>query len=111
MDNLFDIEMESLNETIDKHEVSIVYFWSPGCGVCRYIGPIYENLAKEYPDIPFGKVNTNENIDTYSQLGITAVPTVKFYSNGMTVDTIVGCKDYIKVKQTYKDKIEELING
>jgi thioredoxin-like negative regulator of GroEL len=44
-------------------------------------------------------------------LGIKGVPTLKFYEDGSTVDTIVGCKDYNTIKQTYIDKIEELING
>ena len=111
MNEIVEIDYKNLDETISKHSLSVIYFWSPGCGVCRYTGPIFESLPEEYDKVLFGKVNTNENVETYTMLGITGVPTIKLYRDGLTVDTIVGCKDYMKVKQTYKEKIEELING
>lgn len=111
MDNLKEIEIDNLFTELDSHVHAIIYYWSPSCGICRYIGPIFDNIAKEYPNVLFGKVNTRENVGTYSMLGIKGVPTLKFYEDGRTVDTIVGCKDYNTIKQTYIDKIEELING
>lgn len=111
MNNLVDIEYENLDDILSEKDIAIVYFWSPGCGICRYTSPLYESLSKEYPNVLFGKVNTRENQETYNMLGIKGVPAVKFYEQGMTVDTIVGCKDPMTIKQVYKDRIEELVNG
>ena len=111
MDNLKDIEIDDIYSAIDEYIHTVVYFWAPSCGLCRYIGPIFDSLAKEYPDVLFCKINTKENTDSYTMLGIKGVPTIKFYEDGTTIDTIVGCKDYNSMKQIYKDKIEDLING
>ena len=111
MDNLKEIEIDNLFTELDSHVHAVIYYWSPSCGICRYIGPIFDNLAKEYPNVLFGKVNTRENVGTYSMLGIKGVPTLKFYEDGSTVDTIVGCRDMTKVKDEYKQAISDLING
>ena len=111
MAELKDIEIDQFYSFIDSNPDCVVYFWGPHCGLCRYTSPIFENVVKEYDGVSFAKLNVTENTGTYSMLGIKGVPTIKFYKDGMTVNTIVGCKDMTKVKDEYKQAISDLING
>ncbi|MCD6520790.1 MAG: thioredoxin [Anaerolineae bacterium] len=69
----------------------VVDFWAPWCGPCRMLEPIMEQLAKEYEGkIIFTKLNTDENMDVATRLGIRGIPTVIIYWNGQEEDRLVG---------------------
>lgn len=55
------------------------------------IAPKIEELAIKYQDqISFYKVDVDEEQDIAIQEEIRAMPTFKFYNNGVCVETIVG---------------------
>ena len=69
----------------------LVDFWAPWCGPCRMIAPIVENLAAKYDGrAVIAKVNTDENIDVATNLGIMGIPTVILFKDGEEVDRVVG---------------------
>ena len=69
----------------------LVDFWAPWCGPCRMVAPIIEQLAEEYDGkIAFAKVNTDENPNTPSKLGIRGIPTLIVYVDGEEADRMVG---------------------
>lgn len=84
----------------------IVDFWAPWCAPCRVVGPIIEELAKEYVGkVRVGKMNVDENTDTSGQFGIMSIPTVLFFKNGKPVQSIVGAQS----KENYKRAIDEIL--
>ncbi len=69
----------------------LVDFWAEWCGPCRMLGPIVEEMAKEYDGRAIiGKVNVDENPAVAAQFGIRNIPTVIFVKRGEIADKSVG---------------------
>jgi thioredoxin 1 len=83
------------DSTFDKfsqsNPVALVDVWAPWCGPCRMVGPVIEKLSEKYNGkIAFGKLNSDDNMETAQKLGIMSIPTLLIYKNGKLVDRIVG---------------------
>ena len=69
----------------------LVDFWAEWCGPCRMVGPIVEELAKEYDGkAVVGKVNVDHNPDISVKYGIRNIPALLFFKNGKIVDKQIG---------------------
>ena len=97
----------NFSETVTKNKgVALVDFWAEWCGPCRLIGPVVEELAKEYEGkATIGKVNVDDNRETAAQFGIMSIPTVLFFKDGQMVDKHVG----VASKSELKKKLDALI--
>ena len=69
----------------------IVDAWAPWCGPCRMVGPVLEQLARDYAgQVKIAKLNVDENPATASRYGIRSIPTMLFFKDGQLVNTQVG---------------------
>jgi thioredoxin 1 len=69
----------------------VIDFWAEWCGPCRRVGPVIEELSHEYAGvITFGKCNTDENGRLAMQFGISAIPTIIFFSQGRKIEQVIG---------------------
>jgi thioredoxin 1 len=86
-------------EVLDSSLPVLVDFWAPWCGPCRMVGPIVEELAKEYQGrIKVGKLNTDENYEVPGMFGIQGIPTLLLFKDGKLAGRQVGAlpKTYLK---------------
>ena len=82
---------ENIKEIINSGKPVVVDFWAEWCGPCRMVGPIVEELAKEYEgEVIVGKMDVDENVDTPQVYGIRNIPTILFFKDGQVVDKQVG---------------------
>ena len=69
----------------------LVDFWAEWCGPCRMVGPIVEELAKDFDGkAVVGKVNVDVNPNISQNYGIRNIPTLLIFKNGEIVDKQVG---------------------
>jgi thioredoxin 1 len=84
-----DANFETVVKNSDK--VVLVDFWAEWCGPCRMVGPIVEELAKEYEGkAVIGKLNVDNNPNVSMEFGVRNIPTILFFKNGKVVDKQVG---------------------
>ncbi|MBT05030.1 MAG: thiol reductase thioredoxin [Euryarchaeota archaeon] len=62
-------------ETIEKNELVILDFWAEWCGPCRAYGPVYEKVSEEFPDVIFGKIDTEAQPELGRLFNIRSIPT------------------------------------
>eukprot|EP00262_Sarcandra_glabra_P007659 TRINITY_DN2055_c0_g3_i2.p1 TRINITY_DN2055_c0_g3~~TRINITY_DN2055_c0_g3_i2.p1 ORF type:complete len:448 (+),score=106.28 TRINITY_DN2055_c0_g3_i2:881-2224(+) len=79
-----------INTASSLSRLVILYFTATWCGPCRFIAPLYINLAGKYPKVVFLKVDIDELRDVAARWNINSVPTFFFIKNGKEVDKVVG---------------------
>jgi len=80
----------------------LVDFWAPWCGPCRMVGPIVEELSREYAGrLTVAKVNTDDNRELAGRFKIQGIPTLMLFKEGNPVERITGAAP--------KQHLEELI--
>jgi thioredoxin 1 len=99
-----DANFEELVTKSDKPV--LVDFWAEWCGPCRMVGPIVEEISKEYGDkAVVGKVDVDSNPNISMQFGIRNIPTILFLKGGKVVDKQVGAAP----KATLTQKLDALM--
>lgn len=69
----------------------LVDFWAVWCGPCRMVGPVVEELSKDYEGrAVVGKVDVDNNPNISMKFGIRNIPTLLVFKNGQVVDKQVG---------------------
>jgi thioredoxin 1 len=68
-----------------KDGIVLIDFWASWCGPCRQFAPVYERVSERNEDAVFAKVDTEAEQELAQMYGITAIPTLVVYRDGIPV--------------------------
>lgn len=69
----------------------MVDLWAEWCGPCRMVGPIVEEMSREYEGkAVVGKLDVDNNPGVTARFGVRNIPTILFFKNGAVADKQVG---------------------
>ena len=69
------IDEPNFAEIIENNEIVILDFWAEWCGPCKAYGPVFERVSEQYPEVVFGKINTEEEPELGRLFNIRSIPT------------------------------------
>jgi len=104
--------MATTQLTVDTHDsavadgIVLIDFWAEWCGPCRQFGPVYEKVSEANPDVTFAKVDTEAEPELAGRYGISSIPTLIIYRDGIPVFSQPGA-----VPQPALENLIEQVRG
>ena len=84
----------SFEQDVLKSERPVLLdFWAEGCGPCKMIAPILDEIASEQAGkIKIAKLNEDDNPDIARRFDVMSIPTLILFSDGQPAKRMVGAK-------------------
>ena len=76
---------ETFQDAVTAEGITLVDWWADWCGPCKQFAPIYEAASQNHPDITFAKIDTEAEGELSGAVGITSIPTIMAFRDGILI--------------------------
>jgi len=106
-ENLIEFTDDNFDTEVLKSNLPVlVDFWAKWCGPCRMVGPVIDELSKDFEGKAIiGKLDVDSNQISAAKYGVRSIPTVLLFKDGEMISKQVG----VAPKQTYEDAINSAL--
>ena len=90
---------DDFGKTVSGDGIVLVDYWAEWCGPCRTFGPIFEEVSEKHEDITFAKVDTDAEQRLAGAMGISSIPTIMAFRDGIGVFSQPGALQANQLEQ------------
>jgi thioredoxin 1 len=103
------LNQENFHQEINKDKLVVVDFYADWCMPCRLLQPVLEKLEKEFSNVEFAKLNTDENPQIAMDFAIFSIPTVLIFYKGEVVGSFIGAMPESVVRKEIEKALEKIV--
>lgn len=85
-----ELTTDTFDEVVSKDGIVLVDFWAEWCGPCKNFAPVFEASSEKKTDIVHAKVDTEAQQELGMKFGVTAIPTLMAFRDGIMVFNQAG---------------------
>lgn len=80
----------TFESTVLGEGIVLVDWWAAWCGPCRMFAPVFEAASETHSDVVFGKVDTEAEQGLAAAAGISSIPTLMIFRDGILLFSQAG---------------------
>ncbi|MCL4423587.1 MAG: thioredoxin [Actinobacteria bacterium] len=84
------LTIDNFEQAVADNSIVLVDFWAAWCGPCRMFAPVFEEASERYPEIVFGKVDTEAQQELAAGFGIMSIPTLMAFKDQVLIFSQAG---------------------
>ena len=101
------VTKDNFNAEVVESKITVVLdFWASWCGPCKMLAPVFEEISKEMPNVKFGKVDVDEEMELARQFGVSSIPMLAIIKDGKLIGTLVGYRPKAALAEAIKQYID-----
>lgn len=98
-----EITFENFDEIIKAEGIVLVDWFADWCAPCKRFAPIFETASNKHTDIVFGKIDTEAQPQLSANAGITSIPTIMAFRDGVLIHSQAGALSELALEKLIKD--------
>lgn len=94
---------DNFDDVVAKNDMLVVDYWASWCAPCMSFAPVFAEVAAQYPDVTFAKVNIEDETELAQDFNVRSIPLTMIFRQNVVVFSDSG----VLPKSTLCDLIEQ----